>query len=45
MAEFNYKGPAPTMPLAFEKQRWFWWVFDLYMLKPLYQHLILTGRF
>lgn len=24
MAEFNYEGPAPTMPLAFEKPRWFW---------------------
>jgi len=45
MAEFNYKGPAPTMPLAFEKPRWFWWAFDLYMLKPMYQHLMLTGRF
>ena len=45
MAEFNYKGPAPTLPLAFEKPRWFWWAFDLYMLKPMYQHLMLTGRF
>ena len=45
MAEFNYKGPAPTMPLAFEKPRWFWWAFDLYMLKPMYQYLMLTGRF
>ncbi|MDF1879112.1 NAD(P)/FAD-dependent oxidoreductase [Sulfurimonas sp. SAG-AH-194-C20] len=45
MAEFNYKGPAPTLPLAFEKPRWFWWAFDLYMLKPMYQHLMLSGRF
>ncbi|MDF1876379.1 NAD(P)/FAD-dependent oxidoreductase [Sulfurimonas sp. SAG-AH-194-L11] len=45
MAEFNYKGPAPTLPLAFEKPRWIWWAFDLYMLKPMYQHLMLTGRF
>ena len=45
MAEFNYKGPAPTMPLAFEKPRWIWWAFDLYMLKPMYQYLMLTGRF
>jgi len=45
MAEFNYKGPAPTLPLAFEKPRWFWWAFDLYMLKPMYQYLMLTGRF
>ena len=44
MAEFNYKGPAPTLPLAFEKPRWMWWAFDLYMLKPMYAHLMLTGR-
>ena len=45
MAEFNYEGPAPTIPLAYEKPRWFWWAFDLYMLKPIYQHLMLSGRF
>ena len=45
MAEFNYKGPAPTLPLDFSKPRWMWWAFDLYMLKPMYQHLMLTGRF
>lgn len=46
MAEFNYDGPAPTIPfLAIEKPRWMWWAFDLYMLKPMYQHLMLTGRF
>jgi len=45
MAEFNYKGPAPTLPLAFEKPRWIWWAFDLYMLKPMYKYLMLTGRF
>ncbi|WP_304545262.1 NAD(P)/FAD-dependent oxidoreductase [Sulfurimonas microaerophilic] len=45
MAEFNYKGPAPTFPLDFEKPRWIWWAFDLYMLKPMYKYLMLTGRF
>ncbi|MDQ7067312.1 MAG: hypothetical protein Q9M40_04615 [Sulfurimonas sp.] len=45
MAEFNYEGPAPTLPLAFEKPRWIWWAFDLYMLKPMYQYLMLPGRF
>ena len=46
MAEFNYKGSAPTIPfLAYEKPRWMWWAFDLYMLKPMYQYLMLTGRF
>lgn len=44
MAEFNYKGPAPTIPfLAIEKPRWLWWVFDLYMLEPMYKHLMLRG--
>jgi len=45
MAEFNYKGPAPTAPLAYEKPRWIWWAFDLYMLEPMYKYLMLTGRF
>jgi len=45
MAEFNYDGPAPTLPLAFDKPRWIWWAFDLYMLKPMYKYLMLTGRF
>jgi len=45
MAEFNYKGPSPTTPLAFEEPRWIWWAFDLYILKLMYQHLMLTGRF
>ncbi len=46
MAEFNYEGPAPTMPfLAIEEPRYMWWAFDLYMLKPMYQYLMLTGRF
>lgn len=45
MAEFNYSGPAPTFPLDFEKPRWIWWFFDLHMLKPIYQHLMLPGRF
>jgi len=44
MAEFNYKGPAPSFPLAYEKPRWIWWAFDLYMLEPMYKYLMLTGR-
>lgn len=44
MAEFNYDGLAPTIPfLAPEKPRWMWWAFDLYMLKPMYWHLMLRG--
>ena len=46
MAEFNYKSTAPTIPfLAIEEPRYFWWLFDLYQLKPMYQYLMLTGRF
>jgi sulfide:quinone oxidoreductase len=45
MAEFNYDGPAPTLPLAYQEPRWMWWAFDLYMLKPMYKYLMLTGRF
>ena len=46
MAEFNYKGPKPTIPfIAYDKPRYMWWAFDLYMLKPMYQYLMLTGLF
>lgn len=44
-AEFNYKGPAPTLPLAYDKPRWIWWIFDLYMLESIYKYLMLPGRF
>ena len=43
LAEFNYTGIAPTFPLAVEKPRWIWWAFDLYMLKPMYWHLMMRG--
>jgi sulfide:quinone oxidoreductase len=46
MAEFNYKGPAPTIPfLSISEPRYMWWLFDLYQLKLMYQYLMLTGRF
>ncbi len=46
MAEFNYEGPKPTIPfIAYEKPRWMWWEFDLYMLKPMYKYLMLPGYF
>jgi len=43
LAEFNYKGAAPSFPLAVGKQRWIWWAFDLYMLKPMYWYLMMRG--
>ena len=46
MAEFNYKGASPSIPyLDISEPRYLWWVFDLYQLKPMYQYLMLTGRF
>ena len=29
MAEFNYKGLSPTLPLNSKKPRWMWWIKDL----------------
>lgn len=43
MAEFDYKGVAPSFPLDPTKQRWVWWAFDIYMLKPMYWYLMLKG--
>ena len=46
MAEFNYDGLAPTVPfLDPAEPRFLWWAFDLYMLKPMYWHLMLRGWF
>jgi len=44
MAEFNYKGLAPSLPLDPSKPRSIWWAFDLHMLKPMYWYLMLRGR-
>ena len=43
MAEFDYKGLAPSFPLDPARPRWVWWEFDIYMLKPMYWHLMLRG--
>ena len=44
MAEFNYDGLAPTIPfLNPANESYMWWVFDLYMLKPMYKYLMLNG--
>ena len=45
MAEFNYAGASPTLPLNFEKPRWIWWFSNLNISKPVYEHLMLTGKF
>ncbi len=43
LAEFDYKGEAPSFPLDPSQPRWIWWVFDLYMLKPMYRQLMMRG--
>lgn len=43
MAEFNYDGLAPSFPLDPAQPRWIWWMFDLYMLQPMYRYLMLNG--
>jgi len=43
LAEFDYKGEAPSFPLDPSVPRWIWWAFDLYMLKPMYRHLMMRG--
>lgn len=44
LAEFNYKGLAPSFPILDpSRPRWMWWAFDLYMLKPMYWNLMMRG--
>ncbi len=45
MAEFGYDGPMPSVPFWKDVSvpRSVWWAFDVYMLKPMYQHLMMRG--
>jgi sulfide:quinone oxidoreductase len=43
LAEFDYQGKAPSMPLDPSVPRWLWWAFDLYALKPMYWQLMMRG--
>jgi len=44
LAEFDYKGIAPSFPvLDPSRPRWMWWVFDLYILKTMYWQLMMRG--
>ena len=45
MAEFGYDGPMSSIPFWKDVSvpRSAWWVFDVYMLKPMYQHLMMRG--
>lgn len=45
MAEFGYDGPLPSAPFWKDVSvpRSSWWFFDVYMIKPMYQHLMMRG--
>jgi sulfide:quinone oxidoreductase len=44
MMEFNYKGVAPTFSfLDPTKERYIWWLLNVYGMKPLYFHALLKG--
>ena len=45
MAEFGYDGPMPSIPFwkDISVPRSSWWIFDVYMLKPMYKHLMMRG--
>jgi sulfide:quinone oxidoreductase len=45
MAEFGYEGPLPSIPFwkDISVPRSAWWIFDVYMLKPMYKHLMMRG--
>lgn len=45
LAEFNWTGkPTPSFPLDPTKERWIWWLLKAYMLKPMTQYGMLSGR-
>jgi len=43
LAEFDYQGKAPSVPLDPSEPRWLWWAFDLYALKTMYWQLMMRG--
>ncbi len=45
LAEFNWtKKPTPTFPLDPTVERYIWWLLKVYMLKPMTQYGMLSGR-
>ncbi|NVJ54438.1 MAG: NAD(P)/FAD-dependent oxidoreductase [Campylobacteraceae bacterium] len=45
LAEFNWtKKPTPTFPLDPTVERYVWWLLKVYMLKPMTQYGMLSGR-
>jgi sulfide:quinone oxidoreductase len=45
LAEFNWtKKPTPMVPLDPTQERWIWWLLKVYLLKPMTQIGMLSGR-
>ncbi len=45
LAEFNWtKKPTPMLPLDPTQERWIWWLLKVYLLKPMTQYGMLSGR-
>ncbi len=44
LAEFNWKGVAPSFPLDPTKERWIWWLLKVYILRPMTMYGMLSGR-
>ncbi len=45
LAEFNWtKKPTPSFPLDPTQERYIWWLLKVYMLKPMTQYGMLSGR-
>jgi len=45
LAEFDWtKRPTPSFPLDPTKERWIWWLLKVYLLKPMTQYGMLSGR-
>lgn len=45
LAEFNWTAkPAPSFPLDPTKERYIWWLMKVYLLKPMTQYGMLSGK-
>jgi sulfide:quinone oxidoreductase len=45
LAEFDWSGkPTPSFPLDPTQERWIWWLLKVYLLKPMTQYGMLSGR-
>lgn len=45
LAEFDWTAkPTPSFPLDPLKERYLWWIFKVYLLKPMTMHGLLSGK-